>query len=78
VPVQFEPIRGGPAEVSTLPSLPITRAPSALTMPVADLTPGTAATRVTVAAGSGAATSSPSISDIAILGFALTATSVSE
>jgi hypothetical protein len=78
VPVQLVPIRGGPNEVSTLPSDPITRAPSASTRPTAARTPAWVLILSTTAAGSGAATSSPSNSPTWTLGFALTETSVVE
>ncbi len=76
VPVQFSPSRGAPCEVRTLPSLPITRAPSASMRPVAARTPEIVLIFSTAEAGSGVATSSPSISDTSIFGLALTETSV--
>lgn len=77
-PVQFSPSCGGPNELTTLPLLPITRAPSAFTMPVAEATPGTCFTRSTRAAGRGAEVCSPSISLSSTFGFAATFTSISE
>ena len=51
VPVQFVPRRGGPKLPTTLPSWPMTRAPSASAMPRADATPSTPRTCATRPAG---------------------------
>jgi hypothetical protein len=77
-PFQFSPMRGGPNVVTTLPSRPMTRAPSADAEAVAEATPGTARTWSRTAAGMFVGTDSPSNSSIATFGLAETPTSVPE
>jgi hypothetical protein len=61
-----------------LPLLPISRAPSVATTPVASATPGTPLIWAISDAGTVAGTCSPWNSPSSTLGFAVTATSVSE
>jgi hypothetical protein len=55
-PIQFAPKRGAPVLATGRPFLLRTRALSTKTVPVARLTPGTAATFATSVAGNGSCT----------------------